>query len=554
MLKTIKGLLLGNQAEAKTVPEASSQACPTGYFIPLSSGQLLNTAARKQCLQQLWESSALPKDLYEQFYLQPLEKLIAMMQALPASQQGEYAGENGLAEVTLQTTTFAVRLAKGHMLPPGAAPEEQSAQNILWNAVIFYAALCRYLPVLDQIEGELQSGQPWLPGLTIPNEPYRFRFKATPSEPTLTTSQCALIGARLVPSEAIAWLSTLPVAAQALMLITSRQPSPLPVIDEIVQEAVQQARGGSLLQALPAASMGIVAPAPQSLQTGTTEPLTPVMDLQSAAPAVEVPPPENVPTATVAEFNPPPVADVVLVSALEDPVDDNQVTNRVVAPEAPAGNSIEDMKTLLSLMAVTIPAPGVQETQEESRPPQVEHLLPEDNQPLEQVMPTVMEAPIDIPEQTAEQQIKPVSSKKQVEAVVTSEGETDARVEDIVENPADVFWQWLRDGLNTGEIPINKEGSRAHIVSGFVFLCVPEIFHLYIKEAGLERNARNSIQKAFEKLNKHRNRKGQRFFIGHLYQNPTGVGSYRRINGYLVKANSLYGTSVPGDSRFLVIP
>lgn len=204
MLKAIKGWLLGNQAEAKTVPEVSSQACPTGYFIPLSSGQLLNTAARKQCLQQLWESSALPKDLYEQFYLQPLEKLIAMMQVLPASQQGEYAGENGLAEVTLQTTTFAVRLAKGHMLPPGAAPEEQSAQNILWNAVIFYAALCRYLPVLDQIEGELQSGQPWLPGLTIPNEPYRFRFKATPSEPTLTTSQCALIGARLVPPEAIA--------------------------------------------------------------------------------------------------------------------------------------------------------------------------------------------------------------------------------------------------------------------------------------------------------------------------------------------------------------
>lgn len=56
-------------------------------------------------------------------------------------------------------------------------------------------------------------------------------------------------------------------------------------------------------------------------------------------------------------------------------------------------------------------------------------------------------------------------------------------------------------------------------------------------------------------MGRHRIRKGQRFFIGHLYQKPEGRGSYRRINGYLIKANSLYGgTRVPEDSPLLVIP
>ena len=93
------------------------------------------------------------------------------------------------------------------------------------------------------------------------------------------------------------------------------------------------------------------------------------------------------------------------------------------------------------------------------------------------------------------------------------------------------------------------------MVSGFVFLCVPEIFHLYIKECGKAGSDRNSIQKAFEKMGRHRVRKGQRFFIGHLHREPAGCGPYKRINGYLVKANSLYGGgNVPEDSPFLLIP
>lgn len=42
---------------------------------------------------------------------------------------------------------------KGYMFPPGAAPEEQAEQNVMWNAVIFWSALFWHLPLLATLEG-----------------------------------------------------------------------------------------------------------------------------------------------------------------------------------------------------------------------------------------------------------------------------------------------------------------------------------------------------------------------------------------------------------------
>ncbi|EHD22911.1 MULTISPECIES: TraI domain-containing protein [Brenneria] len=558
MLKAIRALLVGSRvAPAKSVLQSSSPACPAGYFMPVSAGQLLNPISRKQCLQQLWESSALPGDLYRQFYLQPLEHLVTLMQSLPATQQGEYAGEGGLAEVTLQTTTFAVRLARGHMLPPGAAPEDQSAQNVLWNAVIFYAALCRYLPALSQIEGELLSGRPWLPGLTVPGEPYRFRFRVKPPEPVLTTSQSALIAARLVPSDAIAWLSTLPAAAQALIMIVARQPSPLPVIDEIVREAVRQARGASLLPALPSGSVAIVSPVPLQTVTAAAGPLAPPEDLQSTVSALPTVEARSVESGPAAEVSKTPTADVLLSSALDEPVNDKPLAEMVVAPEPVAGTE-EDMETLLSLMAVKVSAqvPAHPKNQEEVPSPKDSHTPVPD-------MPDVTEKFADLSDQTARPEIEPLPPAEPLDIAASAGGTTPAPEDQMPpfgdpssENkPGEHFWEWLSEGLNSGEIEVNTAGARVHFVSGFVFITVPGIFYLYLKQQGLDGNQREALQEDFERLEKHRRVKGKRFYFAHLYESADGSGPYKRTKGYLIKASLLFrGKNVPDDSKMLVIP
>lgn len=536
--------------------------------MPQSATQLLDMPARKQCLQQLWENSALPKDLYEQFYLQPLHKLVTLMQVLPATRQGEYASEGGLVDITLQTTTYAVRLAKGYMLPPGAAPEEQSAQNILWNVVVFYAALWHYLPLLSQLQGEFRSGRAWLPGLTVPGEPYRFRFRSIPPAPTLATSQSAMIAARLLPAEVIGWLSTLPAATHSLMTIASRQPGSLPVIDDIILEATKLARGDSLSVSSSPASVSDTLTVGLPSVAPTTENITtsiPVVDLQGAVigtsplPGVD---PMLAETSNQPEENVASATEVLLSSALDVPVYDKPLAEMVLAPETVAGVE-EDMQALLSLMAVEVSAPASQTEQAlGDAPHEDEGPVPADNPALTAEVLQVVEAveinqKSDVVDDIAPEAAFSTSDfcDLQTTAPAPSLLQKQGNEGDGGITPGEVFWRWLADGLRSNEIPINSVGARVHLVSGFIFITVPGIFYLYLKQAGLDGSQREALQEDFERLEKHRRVKGKRFYFAHLYETSERKGAFKRTKGYLVKASLLYrGTNLPDDSPVLVIP
>ncbi|MBA0017864.1 TraI domain-containing protein, partial [Xenorhabdus nematophila] len=70
-------------------PESVRDA--SGYFRPQSAEVLLATSERGQYLRQLWENSALPAGLYQQFYLDPLRQLCARVQHVPATQEGVWS-------------------------------------------------------------------------------------------------------------------------------------------------------------------------------------------------------------------------------------------------------------------------------------------------------------------------------------------------------------------------------------------------------------------------------------------------------------------------------
>ncbi|CDM88744.1 TraI domain-containing protein [Xenorhabdus bovienii] len=84
-----------------------------GYFRPQSADALLATPLRRQCLQQLWQNSTLPEGLYQRFYLAPVKQLLGSVQQVPAAPEGDWSGRGGFADLTMQFTTCAVRLAKG---------------------------------------------------------------------------------------------------------------------------------------------------------------------------------------------------------------------------------------------------------------------------------------------------------------------------------------------------------------------------------------------------------------------------------------------------------
>ncbi|MBD2815474.1 TraI domain-containing protein [Xenorhabdus sp. Flor] len=230
-----------------------------GYFRPQSAEALLATAERDPYLRQLWENSALPAGLYQQFYLAPLRQLCARVQHVPATQEGVWSYRGGFIDLTLQFTACAVRLAKGHMLPQGVAPETQAAQSLLWQAVVFWAALFYHLPLLQQLEGELDDGHPWSPGLWRPGRRFRFRFQAP--RPERSVPYQTLLAARLLPEEAVTWLSLVPGAWQCLMGHLGGHPSSVPLTDSLLQSAAEQVQS-PLLSPVESSEQAV---APESL-------------------------------------------------------------------------------------------------------------------------------------------------------------------------------------------------------------------------------------------------------------------------------------------------
>ncbi|MBS9430511.1 hypothetical protein EAE93_21595 [Photorhabdus akhurstii] len=279
VLKKIKILLAGTSAGKKSLPQPTAipETVKAGYFLPSEPRLLLDTARRRQSLQCLWDNSALPKTHYQALWLAPLHECVALMQQLPAVPQGPYAHLGGLIDVTLQCTAFAVRLAKGQMLPPGVAPETQAEQSVIWSTVVFYAALFHFLPVLAQFDGELDEGQPWYPGLVVPQRPYRFRFKTPPVETRVACHFGVLLAGRLLPAKALTWLASVPHALPALFCILSSDMKEDDAINQIMTEALNKAGAPTISEIL-----SVAAASPQMIVSGNPDvsatPLSTTMD------------------------------------------------------------------------------------------------------------------------------------------------------------------------------------------------------------------------------------------------------------------------------------
>ncbi|ERT10815.1 conjugal transfer nickase/helicase domain-containing protein [Photorhabdus temperata] len=501
MLKKINILLAGTSARKKSLPQPAfiPETVKAGYFLPSESRLLLDTARRRQCLQSLWDNSTLPKTHYQALWLAPLHECVALMQQLPAAPQGLYAHQGGLIDVTLQCTAFAVRLAKGQMLPPGVAPETQAEQSVIWNTVVFYAALFHFLPILAQFDGELDDGKSWYPGLAVPQGPYRFRFKTPPVETRVACHFGGLLAGRLLPAKALTWLASIPDAFSSLFCILSGEMKEDDAIGQIITEALSQT-GVPARFSVSAASPQIIA---------SKSPDVSATPLSTAMESV-LPSQRRQKDNTMTE----------IVSSAVRPVDEIPSTVMTVTSEKgmpPDGST----QQLLSLMGMNVAGTVT-----------------------EQVI--ASEAEI-VPPYT------PMPSQHSVQATLQNEN--------AIETPCigEQFWDWLSAGLMQGVMTINTSKARIHLVSGFVFVSAPAIFFQFLgdkKQAdGKEVSQKwKRVQTAFERLGRHRVSRGKCFCCCHLYDSADRTGSYQRVHGYLIKNTLLYrGRSVPEDSPFLMI-
>ncbi|MEC5505054.1 TraI domain-containing protein [Klebsiella oxytoca] len=527
MLNKIKTFL--SRTPAVTEPSGTLPvSVPTGYFSPVKAEELTISALRQDALQKIRENNALSGELYQRLYLVPVHNLLERAQNVPAAPDGQWAYAGGFSDLSLRFTAYAVRLARGYMFPPGAMPEEQAAQGVIWQAVIFWAALCYHLPILASIEGETANGVNWQPGISVPDTPYRFRFRSSPPNVHNASALAALAASQLMPAEAINWLSGNSGALLSLACAFLNGSPDMPLIRTLLDQAAEKVDSPVLRKETDESSVAIAAPDSVTPQEG----------------ALVVQTDDNLSSSTVELL-----ASELMTSLNDTGGGDSQPplngVSTVEKPEEPDNGSPgqEDADMLLSLFSAVADA-EVTDDADVNTPATI---VPDE---------TAVPVGKDAPDEFAETEEAPRHSDTDADCLLhTTQGDQDHLVNAGIDarRSGEAFLAWLSDGMASGRITVNQSDSRVHSVAGFIYLLVPDIFFLFLKETGSDSH-REHIQASFEKLQLHRVRKGERFTRAKLYCSEDKQGRFSRVNGYLIKAARLKGVIAPEDSKLLFFP
>ncbi|EKM3981581.1 TraI domain-containing protein [Salmonella enterica] len=477
----------GHNAETKKTAQAPEAR---GYLRPKTVDVLLGTEIRQKMLKQIRENSLLTKEATEKYYMQPLRHCVSLMQGLPATERGHHAVVGGLVDLTLKTVVCALRLSRGYMLPQGASAEEQSAQAVTWNAVIFYAALCHSLPVFGHLEGELADGSLWYPGLTVPSQPYRLRF--CPDRDEKAQAIATLLGMRLLPDEVVVWLGRTPAALDTLLNQIQGDNRPGSVVSQIISEAVGYAGGVPRTQSLQ--------PVPQT----PPAPATPVV------PAAGVAPVANPVIAGAADTA------VTLGSALSEPP---AAVVTATPPVSPGGGEPDDqgepaVSDVMALMGFS--------TSERQEAEAASILQPED--------------------------LAVVKTGKSADHSVDK---TEAQ-KNCGEQFWEWLSDGIRTGgisVNNPDSLVHITGGMVFIPTPEIFFTFLKNSSCISPDV-----SRDDIQREFEKLGRNFCRKDNSLFQCLKYEEEYRQGRHKRWSGYLIMARKIYiNGDVPGDSMYLFV-
>ncbi|MBN6076360.1 TraI domain-containing protein [Aggregatibacter actinomycetemcomitans] len=210
-----------------------------GWISPLSAVELLKSELRQKYLNVLWQQVSMTQDMFESLYQKPIERYAEMVQLLPASETHHHSHLGGMLDHGLEVLSFAAKLRQNYVLPPNAAPEEQSRQRDAWTAAVIYQALVHDIgKVIADIEIQLKNGSRWFAWYGKPPQPYKFKYiKGRDYE--LHPVLGSYLANYLIPQEAFDWLAQYPEAFSSLMYAMAGHSDKAGLLSEIVQKADQ---------------------------------------------------------------------------------------------------------------------------------------------------------------------------------------------------------------------------------------------------------------------------------------------------------------------------
>ncbi|MFS2197724.1 MobH family relaxase [Pseudomonas sp. Pseusp3] len=548
-----------------------------GYLPIESAHSLLATEHRRQLLDRIWQYTALSHAQFTQLYLNPIHRYAEQVQQLPASETHHHAYLGGMLDHGLELVACSLKLRQSYLLPTGAAPEDQAAQTDAWSAGIAYGALLHDIgKIAVDLLVERQDGRLWHPWQGPLDQPYRFRYLKG-RDYHLHGAAAGLLYTQILDRPILDWLSGFPLLWASLLYVLAGQYERAGVLGELVIQAdrvsTAQNIGGNPSKALqapihslqhhlisglrhlvqhelklnqPGAAGWLTQDTLWLVSKTVTDKLRAYLLSQSI---------EGIPSSNIAVFD-----ELQSHGLAESTSEGKAIWTALVAqgdwqqsftflrfqpaliwgnedrPEAFSGTvsvAVDDHPT----DAPVSPPPKAVSTRSTQSQSQPDPMTMEDADYLgslldmfEVVKPEACDAPSAI-------------------ALKISNPP--------VNNPGQVFLNWVREGIQSHKLIINDSKAKIHTVGGSVFLVTPGLFQRYAQEfPGISQGACQEIeewrwvQKQFEKLKAHRKRDdGLNIWICQV----EGPRKKANLKGYLLETPALLFNIVPADNPFLKI-
>lgn len=583
-----------------------SEPSRPGWFIPQEAESLLATPLRQQLMKIIWQRTSVSAELFAELYQTPVARFAVLAQQLPASEYHHHAYPGGLLDHTLEVMAFAAKLRQRHLLPAGAAPEDQAREAEAWTAGILYAALLHDAgKLVIDMDVTIGENRPWYPWQGTPVGPYRLKYRKGREYALHPVAGC-LLTTRILPESSLNWLVQYPELMASFLYCISGQYERAGVPGEVVQEAdrasVAQYMGSSAGSVLdnpqPSLAKQILTALRElahtryrlnNLQSGSDGWLTAdALWLVSKTTADNVRAwllqqgVTSVPDSNIRLFDEMQSLGLIIPTAEGKAIWTCDI-------QATGGWSPGRPLTLLRVSPERIWPDA------DGRPPvfdgRVSPLLsvPEQQQkcgdapatsPVEPGTETGGDLLSDLTlslfsgtdDHTALQaSMTPPSGSEEKHiaedcllTVVPAETESPPPVTEV-NSPVPArctppvaacsdqnFTDWLREGLLTRKILINDRLARVHMVEGMLFLVSPEIFKLYVQSTtGSTGDEWMLVQKAFQKQGLHH--RGVNNINIHTCQ-IKGPRRISRVKGYLLTSpEQIFGETIPEDNPYLSV-
>lgn len=587
----------------------SVREIPPGWLSPLTPEALLATPLRQRLMQIIWQRTSLSASLFAQLYQTPVMRFAKLAQQLPASEYHHHSLPGGLLDHTLEVMAFAAKLRQRHLLPAGAAPEDQAREAEAWTAGIIYAALLhdagKIATDIEVITDDAQRWYPWQGPLT---RPYRLKYRKKHNH-TLHPVVAGLLATQILPARVLNWLAQYQGLYESFLFCISGHYDQAGIMGELVQEAdrasVAQFMGANAsaalarpqpslpkqvltaLRELAQSQLKLNNPASGSdgwltgdalwliskttadrvrawlLQQGVTSVPDSNVRLfdEMQAHGLLIPTPEGKAVWTcdiTADSGWTPGSPLTLLRLVPA-----QIWNTPTARPSPFAGKITPVATTVNMKGPAATVTGTPGT-----PPQTMTADPLVDLTLSLFTPgdenksgtPVPPDPTDIVDEIPFPAFTPeplktvvpssVTVHKPVPAVVDKQEKT-ASV--LPAAPGEQFMDWLRQGISARSIAVNDVKALVHLVQGKVLLVSPGIFKLYVAMTSGDTTGKDwiRVQKSFQKQGIHlRGNEGVNIFICEV----KGARRTGRVKGYLLEKPSLiFGNTLPEDNPYLSV-